>query len=331
MIRSKARRWSSSERQQASTPDPPRRRSSSERQPASRELVSRSRDRVTGPRYASDFVVRSSNNGARRIRRPLAALALAAAFTGLTFGGAVAPAQAVGSGAVTVTVTGDPAKVGVADTAGPTKLTVTGSGFQSIEGGFGGIYVLFGWNAGPGWEPSAGGSSGSAYRYVADDPNAPAGYQLFVPFPGSSTQAEGNGGSLNADGTWSAELTIAGPTFTPVDADGTGETIDCTQVQCGIMTIGAHGVVNPANESFTPITFEDFSAPTPTPTPEPTAEAQPTDEPTMTATATDDVAAESGDATPWIVWGIVVVVLVGGGALAIVLMRRRRTAHPPTE
>jgi hypothetical protein len=291
-------------------------------------IRSGARREASTPRSAN----RTARRGARPIARALAALALGATLAGLAFGGAVAPAQAVGAGTVTVTVAGDPAKVGVADTAAPTKLTVSGSGFQSIAGGFGGIYVLFGWNAGPGWEPSAGGESGIAYRYVADDPNAPAGYQLFIPFPGSSTEAEGNGGALNADGTWSAELTIAGPTFTPVDAVGTGETIDCTQVQCGIMTIGAHGVVNPANESFTPIAFEDFSAPTPTPTPEPAAEAEPTEEPSATATAdADQAAAEGADATPWIVWGIVIVALVGGGAFAIVLMRRRRAAHPPTD
>lgn len=265
---------------------------------------------------------------APRRRRPLAIAALTAVLTGLALGGAVAPAQAVGAGTVTVTVTGDPSKVGVADTAAPTKLTVSGSGFQSIAGGFGGIYVLFGWNAGPGWEPSAGGSTGVSYRYVADDPNAPAGYQLFVPFPGSATEAEGNGGTVNADGTWSAELTIAGPVFTPVDAVDTGETIDCTQVQCGIMTIGAHGVVNPSNESFTPIAFEDFSAPTPTP--EPVVEDEPTAEPSATPVATDEVAAEGGDATPWIIFGAVAVVLIGGGAIAFVVMRRRRAAQPPT-
>ncbi|WP_308797466.1 hypothetical protein [Agromyces silvae] len=263
----------------------------------------------------------------RSRRRAPAALALIAAFavTLGALGGAVAPAHAVGAGTVTVTVAGDPSKVGVADTAAPTTLVVSGSGFQSIQGGFGGVYVLFGWNAGPGWEPSAGGSTGVTYRYVADDPNAPAGYQLFVPFPGSSTEAEGNGGSVNPDGTWSAELTIAGPVFTPVDAVDTGETIDCTQVQCGIMTIGAHGVVNPSNESFTPIAFEDFSAPTPTPEPEPAADAEPTEEPTATADA-ETTAAEGGDATPWIIAGAVAVVLIGGGAIAIVLMRRRRAA-----
>jgi hypothetical protein len=265
-----------------------------------------------------------------RLRTPVALALLA--ILGLALGGAVAPAQAVGPGVVTVTVAGDPSKVGVADTAAPTKLTVSGSGFQSIAGGFGGIYVLFGWNAGPGWEPSAGGSTGVSYRYVADDPNAPAGYQLFVPFPGSSTEAEGNGGSLNADGTWSAELTIAGPVFTPVDAVDTGETIDCTQVQCGIMTIGAHGVVNPSNESFTPIAFEDFSAPTPTP--EPVVEEEPAEEPSATPVAAEPAAAEGDSATPWIIAGAVAVVLIGGGVIAIVVMRRRRAAaaaQPPTE
>lgn len=264
-----------------------------------------------------------------RLRAPVA-LALLAVL-GLALGGAIAPAQAVGPGLVTVTVAGDPSKVGVADTAAPTKLTVSGSGFQSIAGGFGGIYVLFGWNAGPGWEPSAGGSTGVSYRYVADDPNAPAGYQLFVPFPGSSTEAEGNGGSLNADGTWSAELTIAGPVFTPVDAVDTGETIDCTQVQCGIMTIGAHGVVNPSNESFTPITFEDFSAPTPTP--EPVDEEEPAEEPSATPVAAAPSSADGDGATPWIVAGVAGLAAFAAAITALVVVRRRRAAaaEPPTE
>lgn len=268
-------------------------------------------------------------SGARvgRYRRSLAVAALAAGLAGLSLGGAVAPAQAVGPGVVTVTVAGDPSKVGVADTSAPTKLTVSGSGFQSIAGGFGGIYVLFGWNAGPGWEPSAGGSTGVSYRYVADDPNAPAGYQLFVPFPGSATEAEGNGGSLNADGTWSAELTIAGPVFTPVDAVDTGETIDCTQVQCGIMTIGAHGVVNPSNESFTPIAFEDFSAPTPTP--EPVAEEEPTEKPTETPVAAAPTAADGGDATPWIVAGLAGAAGFAAAITTLVVVRRRRAAAAP--
>ncbi|MBB0969228.1 hypothetical protein G6016_09690, partial [Dietzia aerolata] len=33
----------------------------------------------------------------------------------------------------------------VASTSGPTTFTVSGSGFQAIEGGFGGVYVGFGW------------------------------------------------------------------------------------------------------------------------------------------------------------------------------------------
>ncbi|MDR5698732.1 hypothetical protein [Agromyces aerolatus] len=271
---------------------------------------------------------RSSTN--ERSRRPLAVTALAAVLAAFALGGAVAPAQAVGAGTVTVSVVGDPSKVGVADTAAPTKLVVSGSGFQSIEGGFGGVYVLFGWNSGPGWEPSAGGSTGATYRYVADDPNAPAGYQLFVPFPGSATESEGNGGSLNPDGTWSAELTIAGPVFTPVDAVDTGETIDCTQVQCGIMTIGAHGVVSPANESFTPIAFEDFTAPTPTPEPEPTVEDEPTEAPAATA-ETEPTASDAGDATPWIIAGAAGLAAFAAAIAALIVVRRRRAAHSPTE
>jgi len=257
-----------------------------------------------------------------RLRRPLALLGLAAAILGVTLGTA-APAQAVGPGEVTVTVAGDPSRVDVADTAAPTTLAVSGSGFQAIEGGFGGIYVVFGWNAGPGWEPSAGGASGTSYRYVADDPNAPAGYQLFVPFAGSSTEGGANAASLNADGTWSAQLTIAGPVFTPVDAVDTGETIDCLVVQCGIMTFGAHGVVNPANETFTPITFEDFSAPTPTPEPEPVVE-EPAETPLATAVPAENASADgSTDATPWIVAGVIAAVLIGG-VVTLVVVRRRR-------
>ncbi|MDN5745914.1 MAG: hypothetical protein L0H31_12415, partial [Nocardioidaceae bacterium] len=32
-------------------------------------------------------------------------------------------------------------------------------------------------------------------------------------------------------------------------------TVDCTKVTCGVITIGAHGVKNAANESFTPVRF----------------------------------------------------------------------------
>ncbi|WP_127794675.1 hypothetical protein [Agromyces sp. LHK192] len=264
------------------------------------------------------------------------ALGLGLALAGVGALGAAAPASAVGTGTVAISVVGDPARVGVADTAAPTRVTLQGSGFQSIEGGFGGMYVLFGWVAGPGWEPSAGGESGSTYRYVADDPNAPAGYQLFVPFPGSSTAAEGNGGTIAADGTWTAELTIAGPTFTPVDAagaGGSGEVVDCREVQCGIVTIGAHGVVNPSNETFTPIAFEDFSAAATPEAPEPTADADTAaadaadadaDATTAPTAAASSTAGDGGAA--WVPWAIVAGVVVIGAGTTVLVVRRRRAA-----
>ncbi len=263
------------------------------------------------------------------LRRPAASIALVGALAATLAGallGAAAPAAAVGGGSIDITVVGDDAKSAVADTSAPTKLSLSGSGFQSIEGGFGGIYVLFGWVAGDGWEPSAGGESGVTYRYVTDDPNAPAGYQLFVPFPGSSTAAEGNGGTVAADGTWSAELTIAGPSFSPVDADGTGETIDCREVQCGIITFGAHGVVNPANESFTPIAFEDFSAPVETATPDASEPAAPAETEQAVAAAADS----SPGAAPLVVALGTAVVVIGGVTAAIVATRRRKAAAAGT-
>lgn len=142
---------------------------------------------------------------------------------------------------------------------GPTTLRLSGSGFQSIQGGFGGVYVVFGWvddAAGGSWRPSQGGHTGSDYDYIPDAETADnQGYIRFVSFPGSDTEAAANGGTVAADGTWATELTVPGPTFTAKDRDGNPREIDCTQVQCGVITIGAHGVVNPSNESFTPVAF----------------------------------------------------------------------------
>jgi len=142
---------------------------------------------------------------------------------------------------------------------GESTLKLSGSGFQSVEGGFGGIYVLFGWvdDASGGWRPSKGGVTGSNYRYVYDDETKPAGYQLFVTFPGSSTAYAANGGEVAANGTWSGTIKVPGEKFTTYDRSQNETEVDCGEVQCGIITIGAHGVDNANNESFTPV---DFSA-----------------------------------------------------------------------
>ena len=92
------------------------------------------------------------------------------------------------------------------------------------------------------------------------------GRQLFLGVEGKlnnyfAYKAEGgaaNGGQIDADGTWSTTLTVPGATFQAADRNGNVAEIDCTHVQCGIITIGAHGVVNGTNESFTPVEVGDL-------------------------------------------------------------------------
>lgn len=179
-----------------------------------------------------------------------------ALLAALSLTGAVAVAEPAAAAArVTITIADKPGLSAVADSTYLTELTLTGSGFQSVQNGFGGIYVLFGWASGGNWGPSQGGAAGSDYRYVYDDENNPVGYQLFVTFPGSSTSYAANGGSVAANGTWNATIRVPGPLFQAYDRAGNVTEVNCLQTSCGIITIGAHGVHNAANESFTPITF----------------------------------------------------------------------------
>ena len=183
-------------------------------------------------------------------------LSAAAVVLALTAAGAVvaaAPAWAAG----TVTVTG-PQGTASADAEYATDVTVSGSGFQSIPNGFGGVYVLFGWVDDPeggSWRPSAGGVVGEDYRYVPDAESAENnGYQRFLAFPGSQTESAANG-VLGADGSWSVTMVIPGAVFESHDRDGRVSEVDCRTVTCGIITIGAHGVKNANNETFTPVSF----------------------------------------------------------------------------
>ncbi|WP_148570703.1 hypothetical protein [Nocardioides caldifontis] len=151
---------------------------------------------------------------------------------------------------------GDP----VADPTYATTLTLRASGFQSVEGGFGGVYVMFGWVRGGGaWKPSQGGASGTDYKYVPDSQSKKnAGFQRYVAFPGSDTAGSANGGTMTADGRFTVELVVPGAVF-----DTAGGTVDCRKVTCGIITIGAHGVVNARNETFTPVRFASLQGQTP--------------------------------------------------------------------
>lgn len=189
----------------------------------------------------------------RRTHAALAALILALATL------AVPAAPASAAARVTVANENGEAK---ADTTYSTSVTVTGSGFQAVQGAFGGVYVFFGTVSGT-WRPSKGGRSGVDFRYVPDsEAKDNAGFQRYVAFPGSSTAAEAHD-VMGADGSWSVTLTIPGPTFQTVGRSGGTETVDCRKVTCGVITVGAHGVLNPTNETFTPVTFEDLHSSTP--------------------------------------------------------------------
>jgi hypothetical protein len=146
----------------------------------------------------------------------------------------------------------------VVDPTYATTLKVGGAGFQSVRGGHGGIYVFFGTVSGN-WRPSKGGVTGQDYFYVPDsESQANAGHQKYVAFPGSDTAASANGGVVSAAGRWSTTITVPGASFRAVDRDGGTRTIDCRKVRCGIITVGAHGVTNAANETFTPVAVRDL-------------------------------------------------------------------------
>lgn len=178
-------------------------------------------------------------------------MALASALVEIAVPGASDPAGAAGR------VTVESAAGGAtADPDYATTVTVTGAGFQSITGGFGGVYVLFGWvSDGSSWRPSNGGEVGADYRYVPDSESKDnQGFQRFVAFPGSETEDAANA-VMAADGSWSVEMVVPGASFESQDRSGGVSSVDCLEVTCGIITIGAHGVKNANNETFTPIDF----------------------------------------------------------------------------
>ncbi|WP_134764643.1 hypothetical protein [Nocardioides sp. 1609] len=190
----------------------------------------------------------------KRLTTAMTALALA----GLLLGGVLAPPPAHADSRVTVSNDRGGSQ---ADATYQTRLTLRGTGFQVVDGGFGGVYVMFGWvrdARGGGWRPSNGGLTGQDYQYIPDAEDAAdnKGYLTFVAFPGSSTASEASA-VLAADGSFTVDITIPGPVFQSVDRDGAVAQVDCRRVQCGVITIGAHGVKNPANESFTPVDFGD--------------------------------------------------------------------------
>ncbi len=192
----------------------------------------------------------------RSPRVPLVATTLALALGGLL--AAADPAAAVGG----VSIAGPDGSATVSPDYA-TEVTVSGSGFQSVANGFGGVYVLFGWvddPAGGSWRPSAGGLVGEDYRYVPDAESAENnGFQRFLAFPGSQTESSANG-TIGADGSWTVRMVVPGAVFESQDREGRVTAVDCRRTTCGIITIGAHGVKNATNETFTPVSFGTAAA-----------------------------------------------------------------------
>ena len=192
-----------------------------------------------------------------------------------------------------------------ADTTYSTEITVSGSGFQSVQGAFGGVYVFFG-TVGTGWQPSKGGKSGVNFRYVPDSESQNnSGFQRFVAYPGSSTADEAHA-TMSDSGGWTVTMTVPGPTFQTVGRSGGTETVDCLKVTCGVITVGAHGVTNAQNETFTPVSFADIYSSTPAPTDPPsTAPDTESDDGTQVPgdeeAGADDDAAATDDAVPDVV------------------------------
>jgi len=174
---------------------------------------------------------------------------------------------------------------------GSTTLTLSGSGFQSIEGGFGGIYVMFGAVDGT-WRPTQGGSEGNGYRTVPDAQDSDNGGHLkFIAFPGDPTSSSANGGFIAANGTWHTTLNVPGAVFTAAD----GTRIDCRVSTCGVLTIGAHGQKNANNETFTGV---GIYTPKSTPTPHKTTPARPQESVGASAGVTSGRTTSTAPTTP---------------------------------
>lgn len=242
--------------------------------------------------------------------------------------------------------------------SGPTTVTLTGSGFQYQPNAPGGVYVFFGAVSDPvggSWAPSRGGKTGRTFAYAST-----SGSQLLIAFEGGSSSEAANG-VIRPDGTWTAQMTIPGSSFQATSGNPhagqttVGETIDCTVTQCGIITIGAHGMWNANNESFTPISFggsptdafdgsanddaDNAGGPVAVPAQdgqdgqEPAPAEEPAPEPPSAEDDLETAAAEDEESTPtvsWIVIGIFAAGLIALiAAVVVFVLRSRRQQHQP--
>jgi hypothetical protein len=157
--------------------------------------------------------------------------------------------------------------------AGAATVTVTGSRYLTGRyvcgvSKFGGIYVFFGWvqpggQWGPSWRSatSSAGQFGTTYTYSGEGGGGEtrddgSGTLRLVSFTAGGTSGDETPFHMDANGNWSTTLTVAGPVFSWKDlVTGASQTVDCRAVQCGIFTMGAHGIASRSNEQFVPLSF----------------------------------------------------------------------------
>jgi hypothetical protein len=117
---------------------------------------------------------------------------------------------------------------------GASTATVLGSGFSATANGGAGVYVVYGPRKPDYWvDATVFGDS----RWV---------------HPGG---AGGQQAPMNADGSFAVTLSLA-----PSYVDGSGNAVNCTVVQCYVMTFAAHGSADRSQDTAVPVTFAGTAA-----------------------------------------------------------------------
>jgi len=165
--------------------------------------------------------------------------------------------------------------------AATSTVTVTGTAYLTGRYPcgkqlFGGVYVFFGWVAPGGqWGPSHRSSTSSAgqfgvtYSYPGEGGGGETrddgtGAVRLISFTSGGTSGSDTAFHMDAGGNWTTTVNVRGSLYRWTDVStGATNTVDCRTVQCGILTVGAHGKSSATNERFTPISFSD-GGPAPT-------------------------------------------------------------------
>ncbi|MDQ7908052.1 LPXTG cell wall anchor domain-containing protein [Phytohabitans sp. ZYX-F-186] len=200
-----------------------------------------------------------------RAARAVSVLALAVALAATAATGAVAARRAASPSLAVSPGTLPADRISTVTVTGKSYLVPPHAPGVSV---FGGVYVFFGWVAaadhfGPSIRNSSNndGTVGVTYAYPGEAGDAGtrddgSGSMRLISFTKGGASGEATDFHMDDNGNWSTTLRIFGATFTTTTAGGGSRTYDCRKVQCGVFTIGAHGVASATNEKFTPVKFQ---------------------------------------------------------------------------